>query len=111
MPDPLFTFVAHLGVVISPWPHGLAGATLGTRGVNAAVVSVLGVAVQSMDTIVQSLRDFGIAHVGLSCLSLGAPRARGRPQRRRGDGDAGLWVTLCAIRPDQLVLDPVGQEL
>lgn len=31
-PGPLFTFAAYLGTVISPTPHGLAGAALGLIG-------------------------------------------------------------------------------
>lgn len=73
IPEPLFTFAAHLGAVVMPSPHGVPGAPLGLiaiflpglliligtlpfwktfrkrdgaqaamRGVNAAVVGVLG---------------------------------------------------------------------
>ncbi|MDA9469411.1 chromate efflux transporter [Bradyrhizobium sp. CCBAU 53415] len=101
VPGPLFTFAAYLGTVVSPKPHGLAGATLGLigiflpgilvllgtlpfwdsfrkragaqammRGVNAAVVGVLGAALYDpvWTTTVHSPRDFGIALVGFVLL-------------------------------------------
>jgi chromate transporter len=33
VPGPLFTFAAYLGTVVSPEPHGLAGAVLGLIGI------------------------------------------------------------------------------
>jgi chromate transporter len=101
VPGPLFTFAAYLGTVVSPEPHGLAGAALGLvgiflpgilillgalpfwdsfrkrasaqavmRGVNAAVVGVLGAALYNpvWTTSVHSPRDFGIALVGFVLL-------------------------------------------
>ncbi|MCP3463334.1 chromate efflux transporter [Bradyrhizobium sp. CCGUVB23] len=103
VPGPLFTFAAYLGTVVSPEPHGLAGAALGLigiflpgmlvllgilpfwdafrkragtqammRGVNAAVVGVLGAALYNpvWTTTVQSPRDFGIALVGFVLLTV-----------------------------------------
>jgi chromate transporter len=102
-PGPLFTFAAYLGVVISPTPHGLAGAALGLfgiflpgilillgtlpfwntfrqradaqavmRGVNAAVVGVLGAALYNPVWInsVGSSRDFAIALTGFILLTV-----------------------------------------
>ncbi|MDE5462200.1 chromate efflux transporter [Bradyrhizobium sp. CSS354] len=102
VPGPLFTFAAYLGTVVSPEPHGLAGATLGLvgiflpgilvllgalpfwdsfrkragaqaimRGVNAAVVGVLGAALYNpvWTTSVKSGGDFGIALVGFVLLT------------------------------------------
>lgn len=102
VPGPLFTFSAYLGTVVSPEPHGLAGAALGLvgiflpgilvllgalpfwdsfrkrvgaqammRGVNAAVVGVLGAALYDpvWTTTVHSPRDFGIALVGFVLLT------------------------------------------
>jgi chromate transporter len=101
VPGPLFTFAAYLGTVVSPEPHGLAGAALGLigiflpgilvllgalpfwdsfrkrakaqaimRGVNAAVVGVLGAALYDpvWTTTVHTARDFGIALVGFVVL-------------------------------------------
>ena len=101
VPGPLFTFAAYLGAVVSPEPHGIAGAALGLvgiflpgmlvllgalpfwdsfrkragaqammRGVNAAVVGVLGAALYNpvWTTTVHSPRDFGIALVGFVLL-------------------------------------------
>ncbi|SFO23275.1 chromate transporter [Bradyrhizobium sp. Ghvi] len=101
VPGPLFTFAAYLGTVVSPEPHGVAGAALGLvgiflpgilvllgalpfwdsfrtragaqammRGVNAAVVGVLGAALYNpvWTTTVHSPRDFGIALVGFVLL-------------------------------------------
>lgn len=101
VPGPLFTFAAYLGAVVSPEPHGVAGAALGLvgiflpgilillgalpfwdsfrkragaqammRGVNAAVVGVLGAALYDpvWTTTVHSPRDFGIALVGFVLL-------------------------------------------
>jgi hypothetical protein len=33
VPGPLFTFAAYLGFVVTPTPHGIAGATLGLFGI------------------------------------------------------------------------------
>lgn len=101
VPGPLFTFAAYLGTVVSPEPHGVAGAALGLvgiflpgilillgalpfwdsfrkragaqammRGVNAAVVGVLGAALYDpvWTTTVHSPRDFGVALVGFVLL-------------------------------------------
>ncbi|MGX4804451.1 chromate efflux transporter [Bradyrhizobium guangdongense] len=101
VPGPLFTFAAYLGTVVSPEPHGVAGAALGLvgiflpgilvllgalpfwdsfrkragaqammRGVNAAVVGVLGAALYNpvWTTSVHSPQDFGIALVGFVLL-------------------------------------------
>lgn len=101
VPGPLFTFSAYLGAVVSPDPHGVAGAALGLigiflpgilillgtlpfwdsfrkrasaqammRGVNAAVVGVLGAALYDpvWTTTVHSPRDFGVALVGFVLL-------------------------------------------
>jgi chromate transporter len=101
VPGPLFTFAAYLGTVVSPEPHGLAGAALGLlgiflpgmlvllgalpfwdafrsragaqammRGVNAAVVGVLGAALYNpvWTTTVHSSRDFAVALVGFVLL-------------------------------------------
>jgi chromate transporter len=103
VPGPLFTFAAYLGTVVSPEPHGLAGAALGLigiflpgilillgtlpfwdsfrqragaqammRGVNAAVVGILGAALYNpvWTSSVQSPRDFGIALVGFVLLTV-----------------------------------------
>jgi chromate transporter len=100
-PGPLFTFAAYLGTVVTPEPHGLAGAVLGLigiflpgilvlvgvlpfwdafrqrasaqavmRGVNAAVVGVLGAALYNpvWTSSVLGPRDFGIALVGFVLL-------------------------------------------
>lgn len=101
VPGPLFTFAAYLGTVVSPDPHGVAGAALGLigiflpgilvllgtlpfwdsfrkragarammRGVNAAVVGVLGAALYDpvWTTTVHSPRDFAIVLVGFVLL-------------------------------------------
>jgi chromate transporter len=101
VPGPLFTFAAYLGTVVTPKPHGLAGAVLGLvgiflpgilvllgalpfwdsfrrraraqammRGVNAAVVGVLGAALYNpvWTTTIHTPRDFGIALVGFVLL-------------------------------------------
>ncbi len=101
VPGPLFTFAAYLGTVVTPEPHGPAGAVLGLvgiflpgilvllgalpfwdsfrrrvgaqammRGVNAAVVGVLGAALYNpvWTTTVHTPRDFGIALVGFVLL-------------------------------------------
>ena len=101
VPGPLFTFAAYLGTVVTPEPHGLAGAALGLvgiflpgmlvllgalpfwdsfrkragaqammRGVNAAVVGLLGAALYNpvWTTSVHTARDFGIALVGFVLL-------------------------------------------
>jgi chromate transporter len=89
VPGPLFTFAAYLGAVVSPSPHGLAGAALGLiaiflpgvlilmgtlpfwdtfrkragaqammRGVNAAVVGLLGAALYN-PVWTSSVKDAG----------------------------------------------------
>jgi chromate transporter len=101
VPGPLFTFAAYLGTVITPAPHGLAGAALGLvcifvpgilvllgilpfwesfrrrpdtqalmRGVNAAVVGLLGAALYNpvWTSSVKAPGDFGIALVGFVLL-------------------------------------------
>jgi chromate transporter len=103
VPGPLFTFAAYLGAVVSPEPHGLAGASLGLigiflpgmlillgafpfwdsfrkrvgaqammRGVNAAVVGVLGAALYNpvWTTTIHAPADFGIALVGFVLLTV-----------------------------------------
>ncbi|MDE2376886.1 chromate efflux transporter [Bradyrhizobium sp.] len=103
VPGPLFTFAAYLGTVVTPTPHGVAGALLGLvgiflpgmlvllgmlpfwnsfrkragaqammRGVNAAVVGVLGAALYNpvWTTTVKSPGDFGIALVGFVLLAV-----------------------------------------
>jgi chromate transporter len=103
VPGPLFTFAAYLGAVISPTPHGVAGAALGLfgiflpgilillgtlpfwntfrqraeaqavmRGVNAAVVGLLGAALYNPVWInsVNTPQDFGIALVGFVLLTV-----------------------------------------
>jgi chromate transporter len=102
VPGPLFTFAAYLGTVVSPSPHGIAGAALGLfgiflpgmlillgalpfwdsfrkredaqagmRGVNAAVVGLLGAALYNplWTTSVKTSGDFGIALVGFVLLT------------------------------------------
>ena len=102
VPGPLFTFAAYLGTVVTPEPHGLAGALLGLigiflpgmlillgalpfwdsfrkrasaqtimRGVNAAVVGLLGAALYNpvWTTSVHGPRDFAIALVGFVLLA------------------------------------------
>ena len=102
VPGPLFTFAAYLGTVVSPTPHGIAGAALGLfgiflpgmlillgalpfwdgfrkredaqavmRGVNAAVVGLLGAALYNplWTTSVKTPGDFGIALVGFVLLT------------------------------------------
>jgi chromate transporter len=103
VPGPLFTFAAYLGAVISPAPHGVAGAALGLfgiflpgilillgtlpfwntfrqraeaqavmRGVNAAVVGLLGAALYNpvWTNSVNTPKDFGIALVGFVLLAV-----------------------------------------
>jgi len=103
VPGPLFTFAAYLGAVVSPAPHGLAGAALGLiaiflpgvlilmgtlpfwdtfrkragaqaimRGVNAAVVGLLGAALYTpvWTSSVRTPGDFGIALVGFVLLTI-----------------------------------------
>jgi len=100
---PLFTFAAYLGAIVSPSPHGLAGAALGLiaiflpgmlilmgalpfwerfrkrvgaqammRGVNAAVVGLLGAALYNplWTSSVRTPGDFGIALVGFVLLTV-----------------------------------------
>jgi chromate transporter len=102
VPGPLFTFAAYLGALVSPSPHGLAGAALGLiaiflpgvlillgtlpfwdtfrrrsgaqammRGVNAAVVGLLGAALYNpvWTSSVRTPRDFAIALVGFVLLT------------------------------------------
>jgi len=103
VPGPLFTFAAYLGAVVSPSPHGVAGAALGLiaiflpgvlilmgtlpfwdtfrtrswaqaviRGVNAAVVGLLGAALYNpvWTSSVKTPVDFGIALVGFVLLTV-----------------------------------------
>jgi chromate transporter len=103
VPGPLFTFAAYLGAVVSPAPHGLAGAACGLvaiflpgililmgtlpfwdtfrkragaqammRGVNAAVVGLLGAALYNpvWTSSVKTPGDFGIALVGFVLLTV-----------------------------------------
>jgi len=103
IPGPLFTFAAYLGTVVSPSPHGIAGAAMGLagiflpgililigtlpfwdslrhragaqalmRGVNAAVVGLLGAALVSLVTsgTVHDWRDAGLALGGFLLLVL-----------------------------------------
>lgn len=103
VPGPLFTFSAYLGAVVSPSPHGIAGAALGLigiflpgmlillatlpfwdsfrkregaqaamRGVNAAVVGLLGAALYNplWVTSVKTPGDFGLALVGFVLLTV-----------------------------------------
>jgi len=102
VPGPLFTFAAYLGAVVSPSPHGLAGAALGLfaiflpgvlilmgalpfweslrmrpgapammRGINAAVVGLLGAALYNpvWTSSVKTPADFAIALVGFVLLT------------------------------------------
>jgi chromate transporter len=102
VPGPLFTFAAYLGAVVSPSPHGIAGAVLGLfgiflpgilillgtlpfwdafrkradaqaamRGINAAVVGLLGAALYSpvWTSSVKTPGDFGVALVGFVLLT------------------------------------------
>jgi chromate transporter len=100
VPGPLFTFAAYLGAVMKPSPHGIAGAVIslvaiflpgilvlmGTlpfweafrrramaqamRGVNAAVVGLLGAALYNpvWTSAVKTPGDFGLALVGFVLL-------------------------------------------
>ena len=101
VPGPLFTFAAYLGTVVSPEPHGAAGAALGligiflpgilillgalpfwdsflkqastlalTRGVNAAVVGLLGAALYNpvWTSSVKTPGDFSIVLVAFVLL-------------------------------------------
>jgi chromate transporter len=103
VPGPLFTFAAYLGAVVTPPPHGLAGAALslaaiflpgvlvlvGTlpfwdafrrrvsaqaimRGVNAAVVGLLGAALYHpvWTSSVEAPADLGLALVGFVLLNV-----------------------------------------
>ncbi len=103
VPGPLFTFAAYLGAVVTPSPHGIAGAALGLfgiflpgilillgtlpfwdafrkraaaqsmmRGVNAAVVGLLGAALYNpvWTSSVKTPADFGIALVGFVLLTV-----------------------------------------
>ena len=101
VPGPLFTFAAYLGAVVSPAPHGVAGAALGLvgiflpgililigmlpfwdafrrrpgaqaamRGVNAAVVGILGAALYNPVFIsaVKTPGDLAVVIVGFVLL-------------------------------------------
>jgi len=101
VPGPLFTFSAYLGALVTPQPHGVAGAVLGLfgiflpgililvgtlpfwdtfrrrsgaqaamRGVNAAVVGLLGAALYDpvWTSSVKAPGDFAIALVGFVLL-------------------------------------------
>jgi chromate transporter len=101
VPGPLFTFAAYLGAVVTPSPHGIAGAAVGLvgiflpgflvllgalpfwdafrqrvgaqaimRGINAAVVGLLGAALYNPLWIssVKSSADFAIALTGFILL-------------------------------------------
>ena len=103
VPGPLFTFAAYLGAVVTPQPHGLAGAALGLiaiflpgmlilvgtlpfwdtfrrrasaqaimRGVNAAVVGLLGAALYHpvWTSSVETPPDLGLALVGFVLLNV-----------------------------------------
>jgi len=99
VPGPLFTFAAYLGTVVKPSPHGLpgavgiflpgvlilmgglpfwdsfrkrAGAQAVMRGVNAAVVGLLGAALYNpvWTSSVKTPGDFGIALVGFILLTV-----------------------------------------
>jgi chromate transporter len=103
VPGPLFTFAAYLGVVVSPSPHGVAGAALGLagifipgilillgtlpfwdtfrklasaqammRGVNAAVVGLLGAALYNPVWVSSVLApaDFAVALGGFVLLTV-----------------------------------------
>jgi chromate transporter len=102
VPGPLFTFAAYLGTVVTPNPHGVAGAVLGLvgiflpgililigtlpfwdafrrrtsaqammRGVNAAVVGLLGAALYNpvWTSSVETPGDFGVVLVGFVLLT------------------------------------------
>lgn len=102
VPGPLFSFAAYLGTVVTPNPHGIAGACLGLvgiflpgmlvligvlpfwdsfrtrasaqammRGVNAAVVGLLGAALYDpvWTSTVHTSADFGVALVGFVLLT------------------------------------------
>ncbi|MBN8978645.1 MAG: chromate efflux transporter [Rhizobiales bacterium] len=102
VPGPLFSFAAYLGTVVTPSPHGLAGACLGLvgiflpgmlvllgvlpfwdsfrtrasaqammRGINAAVVGLLGAALYDpvWTSTVHTSADFGVALVGFVLLT------------------------------------------
>jgi chromate transporter len=101
VPGPLFTFSAYLGALVTPQPHGLAGAALGLfgiflpgililigtlpfwdafrtragaqaamRGVNAAVVGLLGAALYDpvWTTSVKTSRDLAVVLIGFVLL-------------------------------------------
>ena len=103
VPGPLFTFAAYLGAVVTPSPHGIAGAALGLfgiflpgilvvlgtlpfwdsfrqravaqatmRGVNAAVVGLLGAALYNpvWTSSVKTPGDFGVALTGFVLLTV-----------------------------------------
>jgi len=103
VPGPLFTFAAYLGAVVSPSPHGVAGAALGLagiflpgmlillgtlpfwesfrrragaqammRGVNAAVVGLLGAALYNpvWTSSVSAPGDFAVALTGFVLLTV-----------------------------------------
>jgi chromate transporter len=101
VPGPLFTFAAYLGALVTPEPHGLAGATIGLfgiflpglliligtlpfwdafrsraaaqaamRGVNAAVVGLLGAALYNpvWTSSVKTSGDFALALISFALL-------------------------------------------
>jgi len=103
VPGPLFTFAAYLGAVVTPSPHGIAGAALGLfgiflpgilillgtlpfwddfrkrtdaqaamRGVNAAVVGLLGAALYNpvWTSSVKAPSDFAIALLSFFLLTV-----------------------------------------
>ena len=103
VPGPLFSFAAYLGTVVSPEPHGIAGAAMGLigiflpgmliltgvlpfwdsfrtriwaqagmRGVNAAVVGLLGAALYNpvWTSSVKTGGDFAIALAGFVLLTV-----------------------------------------
>ena len=111
VPGPLFTFSAYLGAMVTPQPHGIAGAALGLlgiflpgililigtlpfwnafrsragaqaamRGVNAAVVGVLGAALYNpvWTSSVKAPGDFAVALVRLRAADRLARAAAGR---------------------------------
>jgi chromate transporter len=90
VPGPLFTFAAYLGAVVRLSPHGVTGAALGLiaiflpgililfgtgaqaimRGVNAAVVGLLGAALYNplWTSSVKSSADFSVVLIGFVLL-------------------------------------------
>ena len=87
VPGPLFTFAAYLGAVVSPPPHGLAGAALGLIGIFLPGMLILMGALPFWDTLPQARR-----------------RAGGDARRQRGGGRA---ARRGALQPG---LDQFGQD-